>query len=274
MGEQQDGGKPAQVTTIVCPHCNGMIEMGAGYRGRGAPAQHAGERAEQGSENDGTGAGNGVEQWLVGMIGRGVTRVIGERGTVPQWIIIGGMLVLALLLVGLMLVGGTRPAAAPEPVSANATTPEEGPVHGVQTAVPSGVMAAAAPGAAAGAEEEAIIAMLRAYNAAETEAAETLEFAVIEPFLDPDGTFYAERHTEMQERIIAFKPHATVMQEWSLGSITIRDNEASVVTQEVWSNQEVGAVEPVIARVRVSYDLRFDAAQERWVIVSSSYNEV
>ena|GEM_PF-4969762 len=79
----------------------------------------------------------------------------------------------------------------------------------------------AADGAEQAAAKEAIIAMLRAYNAAETEAAETLEFTIIAPFLDPDGPFYTE-----------------MIQEWALGTMTIRDNEATVVTQEVWSNME------------------------------------
>jgi hypothetical protein len=199
--------------------------------------------------------------------------------------IIGGMLVAALILGGVLLVGGTAPAAEQEPAPANAISQADGiepapanatgPTDGMERRGDAALPAAVADrGGVVEAAEEEIIAMLRAYNAAETEAAETLDFSIIAPFLDPDGPFYAERQTEMQERISATRPHTTVMQEWALGSITIRDNEATVVTQEVWSNQERGAVAPVVARVRVTYDLRFDAARETWMIVSSSYNEV
>ncbi len=44
---------------------------------------------------------------------------------------------------------------------------------------------------------------------------------------------------------------------------------ATIVTQETWSNQEAGAVAPEQATVRVTYTLRWDAAAGRWLIVES-----
>jgi|GEM_PF-6343227 len=272
MGEQHNGAQPAPVTTIVCPHCNGMIGLGAGQGGPDGAGPPEADGAERGGGNDGTDAGKRVEQWLVSVIGRGLTRVIGERGTVPRWIIIIGVLVMVLVLGGIMLVGGSAPVAEQEPAPANAISQAEGMEQNGDAVLPAAVAGDAA-GTEAAVAEAAIIAMLRAYNTAETEAAETLEFAIIAPFLDPDGPFYAERQTAMQERVIALRPHSTILQEWVLGTITIRDNEATVVTQEVWSNQERGAVAPVIARVRVTYTLRFDAGEETWMIVSSSYSD-
>jgi hypothetical protein len=108
MGEQDDRAQPAPVTTIVCPHCRGMIELGAGQGGPAGAGMPAADAAARGGGNGGRGVGNGVEQWLGSVIGRGLTRVIGEHGTVPRWMIIGGMLVAALILGGYCWLGAAR----------------------------------------------------------------------------------------------------------------------------------------------------------------------
>lgn len=56
---------------------------------------------------------------------------------------------------------------------------------------------------------------------------------------------------------------------WGIGAIAINGDTATAITQETWSNQEAGAVAPEQATVRVTYTLRWDAAAERWLIVTS-----
>lgn len=64
-------------------------------------------------------------------------------------------------------------------------------------------------------------------------------------------------------------PHRSILVRWAVGQITIVGTTATVVTQETWSNQEVGAVAPEQATVRVTYTLRWDAPARRWLIVES-----
>jgi len=127
----------------------------------------------------------------------------------------------------------------------------------------------ATPASAWSAEEQAILAVLIGYNAAETEVGATLDAAPLMPYLDPDGPLAARRIASLAERRARNAPHVTMLQRWGIGAITVNGDTATVTTQETWSNQEQGEPSPRIATVRVVYTLR-RSATHGWQITDSS----
>lgn len=127
----------------------------------------------------------------------------------------------------------------------------------------------ATPASAWSAEEQAVIAALIGYNAAETEAGATLDAAPLMPYLDPDGPLAARRIASLAERRARNAPHVTMLQRWGIGAITVNGDTATVTTQETWRNQEQGEPSPRIATVRVVYTLR-RSATHGWQITDAT----
>jgi hypothetical protein len=145
----------------------------------------------------------------------------------------------------------------PQPASPITPTP----------AVPATTATSAADHAAT---KAAIIETLTGYNRAETEAAALLQLDPIMPYLAADSPFAARRAAELAERRERNAPHRSILVRWGIGEITVDGDQATVVTQETWSNQEINAVAPEQATVRVTYTLRWDAVVGQWLIVESS----
>ena len=118
-------------------------------------------------------------------------------------------------------------------------------------------------------QEAAIRDTLTRYNAAETEVAALLLIDPIRPYLAPEGAVATRRASELAERQRRNAPHRSILVRWGIGEIMVNGANATIVTQETWSNQEAGAVAPEQATVRVTYTLRWDAAAGRWLIVES-----
>lgn len=191
----------------------------------------------------------------MGVLRRTIDRVVraalGDRAW--QWLQTIALVVVVVGVIG-MSVGTVfqpreaTPAAAPSaPVSA--ATPA------VATVVPVDPEMAT-PSSAWSAEEQAVIAVLIGYNAAETEAGATLDAAPLMPYLDPDGPLAARRITSLADRRTRNASHVTMLQRWGIGAITVNGDTATVTTQETWSNQEHGETSPRLATVRVEYTLR------------------
>jgi hypothetical protein len=164
--------------------------------------------------------------------------------------LLGVVLLMAAVVVALIVWGQPGFTNAPPVSSVPATT----------AAVNSADLAA---------QEAAIRETLMGYNAAETEAAALLRLDPLTSYLAPEGPFAVRRAAELVERQRRNAPHRSILVRWGIGAITVDGDTATAVTQETWSNQEAGAVAPEQATVRVTYQLRWDAEAERWLIVET-----
>jgi hypothetical protein len=142
-----------------------------------------------------------------------------------------------------------------------------------QSGTTGAVVPAPTPAVAPSAQPDntaAIIETLSGYNRAETEAAALLTIEPLIPFIDPTSPFAEHRARQLAERRERVLPHRTMLLRWAIGDVTVSGTTATVIIQETWSNQEVGAVAVEQATVRVTYTLRQDLATGRWLIVESS----
>jgi hypothetical protein len=242
---------------VTCPHCGqelGVVPIGAVQPvPDSAPVQSPLVRAGRSLVDGVMGRlfphSRSVEQRLSNAADQ--TRPEPESGRGGRSWIAAGIVLLMLAVALPMLVWGRPGAIVPAP----------GTALPVATRTPNGTEASVV--------ETAIRDTLTRYLAAETEAAALLQLDPIMPYLAADSPFAARRAAELAERRERNAPHRSILVRWGIGAITVDGDQATVVTQETWSNQEAGAVAPEQATVRVTYTLRWDAATGRWLIVES-----
>jgi hypothetical protein len=174
-----------------------------------------------------------------------------------------GRLIMVALLIGAALlcfrvIGWVQHQVAPPPQATIAT-----PSATVQS------QDAVDPALAADATQQAIIATLTGYHAAETEAAARLSIAPLVPYIDPTSSFAAARAEQLAARRARQAPHQSTLVQWTIGAIKVESATATVVTQETWQNREAGAVAAQYATVQMTYTLRRDSATGSWRIVAS-----
>lgn len=259
---QQHRSSPVEGTVspvrIVCPSCGEVMHV--------VPVEPTAARSATGAVND-----QAAEQPFVVTLGRLVYDLARGRraprsdGTgVPRneggslvdrrqlWPTVGLIVLIIVVSVATMWLG--RPA----------------PERSVQIAVPAPTVAASGPGGVTEATRGALIETLSGYNRAETEAAALLTIEPLLPFIDPTSPFAEARAGQLAQRRQQNAPHRTMLVRWAIGEIRVYGTTATVVTQETWSNQEVGVVAAEQATVRVTYTLRQDGPTGRWLIVETS----
>lgn len=242
---------------VACPSCGQVMHV--------VPVVPAAMRSEAGEVGN-----QAAERPFVITLGRMVYNLVRGRRAAPsdgtgvprngsgplvdsrqRWATIG--LITLILVVGAAFIWLGRPARDTS----------------VQTAVPAPTVAGSGPGGVAEATRAALIETLSGYNRAETEAAALLTIEPLLPFIDPTSPFAEARAGQLAQRRQQNAPHRTMLVRWAIGEIRVNGTTASVVTQETWSNQEVGVVAAEQATVRVSYVLRQDGPTGRWLIVES-----
>jgi hypothetical protein len=76
----------------------------------------------------------------------------------------------------------------------------------------------------------------------------------VQPYLAPDGPS-PRRCVAFTERQRRNALHRSILVRWGIDEITVHGDNAPAVTQETWSNQEVGGIAPEQTTVRVTYTL-------------------
>ena len=118
-------------------------------------------------------------------------------------------------------------------------------------------------------EEAAIINTITRYNAAEAQVGSSLSVEPIRPYLDPAGPLLGRRSDMVAQRAQQQLTHTPKLIQWSIGTVSVTGTMAIVTTVETWENQEKAMPAPQQATVRVTYHLRCDADQRRWLITDT-----
>jgi hypothetical protein len=152
--------------------------------------------------------------------------------------------------------------------SANATNARTPSAAQMATTAADGSSAPAETADTSG-EEAAIITTITRYNAAEAQVGASLSVEPILPYLDPAGPLLDRRSDTVAQRAQQQLTHAPRLIQWSIGTVSVTGTTAVVTTVETWENQEKAMPAPQQATVRVTYHMRFDADQQRWLITDT-----
>lgn len=259
-------GKPI-AAVVRCPHCGHAltVPVPADHTPHGHELEPADASLPRSPEPPPpTSHGPPIRSVLGRTMDHVARTVFGDRAW--QWL---HMIAVVVVVVGVI---GISIGSVVQPREATLSTAPASPVNESPSATGSAVQAdsedATLPSGWS-AEEQAIIAVLIGYNAAETEAGATLDAAPLMPYLDPDGPLAARRIASLAERRGRNAPHVTMLQRWGIGAITVNGDTATVTTHETWRNQEQGESSPRIATVRVVYTLR-RSATHGWQITDAT----
>lgn len=120
-----------------------------------------------------------------------------------------------------------------------------------------------------GADEQAAVAAVAAYNRASVEAAWLGRADLLAPHMDPLGAAWPAAQAEYARRLARGELHQATLRRWGVLSASVRGGDAIVVTHELWDDitRVDGAVTASVrgALARVSYRLRRGAGG--WLIV-------
>lgn len=138
------------------------------------------------------------------------------------------LLQFAGVLVGSVMVGmALRSAFMPSPQQPSAEWPVEQQA-GETTAIHSSPISQS--------EEQAVLAIVTAYNQASITAAIVGRTDSMAPFLAPDGEAWSQVQHEYARRAERGESHQPTLARWGILSIAVQANTATVETQEQWDD--------------------------------------
>jgi hypothetical protein len=118
--------------------------------------------------------------------------------------------------------------------------------------------------------DEAVLAVVAAYNQASITAAVLGRVDTMLPFLAPDGRTWPEVQVEYQRRAARGEAHEPALTRWGVLRIAVAGDTATVETQEQWDDITSVSGQVVTSRrgilIRNTYTLRHAPRTDRWLI--------
>lgn len=235
----------------LCPHCGGVLDLTSLTPPATTTADIATDASPLLQQKPSTGDCWFPIKRLLCPLARPGHPIPGLARRLRWWLYALLLLFLLALLIWQQWAGPVAPTAARANITSAAS-----PVHG---------------GESLAADQAAVLRVVAAYNAAESEVAQTLVLTPSLPLIEPGSPLAQRRAQELAQRQESNSTHATHLLRWAVGAITVdpAGTTATVATQETWEDQ-VGSNLPRTATVRVVYTLRRADAQSAWRIVDAT----
>ena len=185
-----------------------------------------------------------------------IDRLIGRLLAQPRILqAIGGMLGLVMIVLTL------RPLLLPKALSLQPTV-----------ATTTAPLARESPPALDTSAQQAVIAVVTAYNQASIAAAVLNRPDALAPYLAPEGSAWADVQAEYQRRTGRGESHEPALTRWGILGVAIDRDSATIETQELWDDRTTIDGLLISSRrgmlTRNTYALRAAPDTGRWLITT------